>query len=85
MSRTLALQNQSNAYNRLAAMAGVGQTSAQQLQNAGQAATSQYGATTAQLGNALSAGSAAQGQIWGNAVAQGGNALNSYLLNRNQQ
>jgi hypothetical protein len=79
------LQNQSNAYNRLAAMAGVGQTSAQQLQNAGQAATSQYGATTAQLGNALSAGSAAQGQIWGNAVAQGGNALNSYLLNRNQQ
>lgn len=79
-----ALQNQSNAYNRLAAMAGVGQTSAQQLQNAGQAATSQYGATTAQLGNALSAGSAAQGQIWGNAVASGGNALNSYLLNRNQ-
>jgi hypothetical protein len=77
-----ALQNQSNAYNRLAAMAGIGQTSAQQLGNAGQAATQQYGNTTAQLGNALSAGSAAQGSIWGNALNQGGNALNGYLLNR---
>lgn len=77
-----ALQNQSNAYNRLAAMAGVGQTSAQQLQNAGQTAVGQQNAITSQLGNALSAGSAAQGNVWSNAVNQGGNALNSYLVNR---
>jgi hypothetical protein len=76
------LTNQSNAYNRLAAMAGVGQTSAQQLGAAGQAATGQYAATTAQLGNALSAGSAAQGSVWGNAVNQAGNAANSFLLNK---
>jgi hypothetical protein len=79
------LQNQSNAYNRLAAMAGVGQTATNQLQQAGQAAVGQQNAITSQLGNALSAGSAAQGNVWANALNQGGNAVNSYLVNRSIQ
>ena len=77
-------QVQGNIFNRNAALAGVGQTSVNQLQNAGQSAVAANNATTAQLGNALSAGSAAQGNVWGNAMNQGGNALNSYLLNRGQ-
>jgi hypothetical protein len=78
-----ALQNQSNAYNRLYQMAGIGQNAAAGLGQAGQNATQQQNAITTQLGNALSAGSAAQGNVWSNAVNQSGNALNSYLLNRN--
>lgn len=78
-----ALQNQSNAYNRLYQMAGIGQNAAAGLGQAGQAAVQQQNAITTQLGNALSAGSAAQGNVWSSAMNQGGNALNSYLLNRN--
>lgn len=72
-------QNQANAFNRYAALAGVGQTATQQLNSVGQNAATNIGNTNAQLGNALSAGSAAQGQAWGGAVGNVGNTVGNYL------
>lgn len=59
-------QARSDRLNRLAALAGIGQTATQQTNSAGQAlATNNAGIITAQ-GNAGAAGTLAQGNIWGN-------------------
>lgn len=63
-------QARSDRLNRLAALAGIGQTGTQQVNSAGQAfAGMNSGIITAQ-GNATGAGQMAQGNIWGNAGNQ---------------
>jgi hypothetical protein len=69
-------------FNRQAAEAGIGQAGASQLLSAGTAAAQGAGSAYSQLGNALSAGSAAQGNVWGNAVSGLGNTGSQYLMMR---
>ena len=80
--------NQANQYNRLASLAGLGQTTAQQMGTLGQSAANSAantGLSAAQMigqninnaGAANASGYAAQGNIWGNTLAGLGNNLGS--------
>jgi hypothetical protein len=63
-----------NAYNRLAAQAGVGQTATSNLANLGQSYGQQYGQNQAAIGNANAAGQIGQANAWGGALQGIGNA-----------
>lgn len=85
--------NQANTFNRLAAISGIGQTTANQLGNFGQQAASNIGnidlSSGAQIGQQLNNAAAARGSGYvGAANAYGGalsgipgNLMNLYLLN----
>lgn len=86
--------NQANRFNRLAAIAGIGQTATQQLGAAGQSFAgnaSQIALNTGntladlatQAGNARASGYASQGNIWGGAVGGIGSSLSDiYLMSK---
>ena len=81
-------ENQGDLYSRLFGVADLGQSAAANVGNAigsyGDAASGSLGA----IGNANAAGSAAQGNIWGNAVGGlGQSAMDIWLMNqlRNQR
>lgn len=89
--------NQANQYNRLAALAGVGQTAANQLNSAGSTAAGQYGntvmGTAGNIGNYLQNAAAANASgyvgaanAWGGAVNNIGNlgSMIPYLQMLNQ-
>jgi hypothetical protein len=59
-------QARSDRLNRLAALAGIGQTGTQQVGQAGQANANAIGAISTAQGNAAGAAQIAQGNIWGN-------------------
>jgi hypothetical protein len=63
-------QARSDRLNRLAALAGIGQTSTQQTGAAGQNSANQISAMTTAQGNASAAGQLAQGNIWSGAGNQ---------------
>jgi len=69
-------------FNREATLAGIGQTSNQALIGAGQAAAQGVNQAYAGMGNANSAGSAAQGNVWGNALNGLGQMGNQYMMMR---
>lgn len=84
-------QNQTNQYNRLASLAGVGQTTAQQLGSAGQNFANSAGNILQSSGNAQASGinnaaaanaSAYQnsGNIWGSTLSNLGGGLSNLLL-----
>lgn len=59
-----------NRWNRLAALAGIGQTSTQATSNAGAGAANAIGNINMSNANAQGAAAISQGNIWGNAVNQ---------------
>ena len=67
--------NQSNQFNRLAALAGLGQTATGQLATAGQAAASNITNLTTQAGNASAAGALGIGSAINSGIQ---NAANAY-------
>jgi hypothetical protein len=79
-----ASQEYGNAYNRLANIAGLGQTVGGQLGNAAAGFGTSAGNIMGQEANALAAGRAARGSAYSNAI---GGALGSYqnYLNRQQE
>jgi len=78
----LSQTGQTTQFNQQAALAGLGQTGNSQLQSAGNAAAQGMGQAYAGLGNANSAGSAAQGNIWGNLATGLGNTAQQYQMMR---
>jgi hypothetical protein len=72
----------SNLFNRFASLAGIGQTGVGQLIGAGNAASQGMAQGYAGLGNANSAGSAAQGNVWGNLATGLGNTYQQYQMMR---
>lgn len=77
--------DQSNTYNKLAGVAGTGQTAVNQIGAAGQANATSQGNTAIGLGNARGASAIAQG----NALSSGANSISNYyqqqqLLNQLQ-
>ena len=65
-----AYQRRQDRLNRLAALAGIGQTSTMGTAQAGNAASSAIGNYMSNQGNAAGAAQIAQGNIWGNAANQ---------------
>jgi len=63
-----------NAYNRLAAQAGIGQAATNNLANLGQSYGQQYGQNQAAIGNANAAQQIGQANAWGGAIQGIGNA-----------
>lgn len=79
--------NQSNRFNRLASIAGVGQTANGQLAQAGMNAANNAGEAMMSGANGMAGAQVAQGQMWGNTLSslgsQGSNAwLQSQYMNR---
>lgn len=75
--------NQSNQFNRLAALAGLGQTSANQLGQAGSSYANQAGQNITGSGNAQAAAGVAGANAWTGALSNiGQNALDIYNMNR---
>jgi hypothetical protein len=74
-----------NQFNRRAALAGIGQTAVSQLGASGNQVAQNVGNLATQQGNAYAAGSAAQGNIWGNATSSLGGLGSQYLLYRGLQ
>ena len=73
-----------NAYNRLANIAGLGQTTGTQLGNAASQFSTNAGNVMGQEANALAAGRIGRGSAYGNAIQGGLNAYSNYL-NQQQQ
>jgi len=73
-----------NAYNRLANIAGLGQTAGTQLGGAAQQFGQTAGNVMGQEANALAAGRIGRGSAYGNAIQGGLNAYSNYL-NQQQQ
>ena len=73
--------NQTNLYNRLAGLSGTGQTSANTLANVGQNAAGSIGNSYGDVGNARSAGSIAQGNMWQSGLGAIGSGLSNYFGN----
>jgi len=78
----LSQTGQTNQFNQQAALAGLGQTGNSQLLSAGNAAAQGMGQAYAGMGNAASAGSAAQGNVWGNLTTGLGNTAQQYQMMR---
>ena len=74
----------SNAYNRLANIAGLGQTTGTQLGNAASQFSTNAGNVMGHEANALAAGRIGRGSAYGNAIQSGLNAYSNYL-NQQQQ
>ena len=70
--------NQANQYNRLASMAGMGQTSANMTGQFGMNAANNIAANQIGVGNANAASGMAQAQGWGNAINGLGSAWYQY-------
>lgn len=74
---------QGNQFNRLASMAGIGQTANQQLQQAGQNFANNVGNIAMSGANARGASQIARGNAWTNAIGQGFNAWQqNQMMNR---
>lgn len=73
-------QDQTRRYNQLASLAGYGQTATNQLASSGNMAAQNVGNLMTQQGNALAAGSAAQGNIWGGLASGLGNTFGQYQM-----
>lgn len=75
--------DQSNRFNRLASMAGVGQAATQSMGNAGQNYASNYGNNLMGAANASSAGIMANANAINNAIGTGANTWMNYtMMNR---
>lgn len=75
--------NQTNRFNRLASLAGVGQTANQQLGAAGQNYANQAGSNMMGAANAGAAAQMAQGQIWGNTLSSIGSGAGNNIMMAN--
>lgn len=75
--------DQTNQYNRLANLVGVGQNAAAQTGNAGLQTGQAIANNTMGAGNALAAGSIASSNAWANAGQQLGTMGAAYMQNRN--
>lgn len=75
--------DQTNQYNRLANLVGVGQNAAAQTGNAGLQTGQAIANNTMGAGNALAAGSVAGANAWANAGQQLGTMGAAYMQNRN--
>lgn len=71
--------NRSAQLNPLQSIAGLGQTGASTVANAGGNYANQVGSNQTSLGNAQAANSLAQGNIWGGAVNQLGSAAKGWI------
>jgi hypothetical protein len=79
------VSNQANTFNRLASVAGIGQTAANQSGAASQNFGNQVGSNIIGAGNANAAGQVGQANAWSNAIGQGYNAYqNNELMKRLQ-
>lgn len=74
--------NKTNRFNRLATVAGLGQTSANTLGNAGQNFAQNVGNNATNLGNSIGSASLYGGRQLNNAIQQGANSISNYLSNR---
>ena len=84
-AQDLASQEYGNAYNRLANIAGLGQTATTQAGTAGQNYASQAGELGLQQGNALAQGRIGRMSSYGNALAGVAGAVGDYTRNRQQE
>jgi hypothetical protein len=69
-------------WNRLAGLAGIGQSATNQLGQAGQAYANAYGNNAMAAGNARASAYSNNGQMWGNALGQVGGIAANYFNNR---
>lgn len=77
---------QANKFNRLASIAGIGQTAANQTGAAARTFGSQVGENIIGAGNARAAGQVGSANAWNNAIGQGVSAYQNHLMmNRMQQ
>lgn len=75
--------NNTNTFNRLASVAGIGQTAANQVGQFGMNAANQIGSNQLGVGNAQAAGAIAQGNAWEGALNTGINGLqNQYYMSQ---
>jgi hypothetical protein len=74
--------HQGDVFNRLAALAGIGQAGVNQLSAAGNNAAQGVANANAAAGNAASAGSAAMGNVWSNMASGLGNTFGQYQMMR---
>jgi len=72
-----------NVYNRISAIAGIGQTANQASGNAALLTGQQMGNAAGDAGYARASGYAAQGDIWGNALRSAGGYFDDLWGNRN--
>ena len=75
--------DQTNQYNRLATLVGMGQNASVQTGNAGLQTGQAIANNTMGAGNALAAGTIASGNAWANAGQQLGTIGTAYMNNRN--
>jgi hypothetical protein len=78
-------QGQNTQWNRLAGLAGVGQTSVGQLATGGQANAQQQASILSQLGTAQAGGATNPANAWMNALQNVGNAATNYTNNLGYQ
>lgn len=74
--------NKTNRFNRLATVAGIGQTSANTVGNAGQNYANTVGNNATNLGNSIGSASLYGGRQLNNAVQSGANTISNYFQNR---
>jgi hypothetical protein len=77
--------SQNNLFNKLAAVTGIGQSSASALAGVGNNYANQVGSNDLQAGNAAAAGTVGQANAANQAIGTGTNALSNYLLNQQSQ
>lgn len=75
--------SQNNIFNKLAALAGIGQSSASSLANAGQNYANHAGNALGQGANAQAAGQIGSSNAWGQGIAGAANSLGGYFANQN--
>lgn len=74
--------DQTNIYNKLAALAGMGQSSASSLAGVSQNYGAQVGNNLAQGANASAAGTIGQANAWNQGIGTAANALGGYAMGR---
>lgn len=74
--------DQTNIYNKLAALAGMGQSSASSLAGVSQNYGAQVGNNLAQGANASAAGTIGQSNAWNQGIGTAANALGGYAMGR---
>jgi hypothetical protein len=77
-----AYQRRADRLNRLAALAGIGQTSTSAMTAANQNSANNISQLTSSQGDATGAAQMAQGSIWGNALNSAGAQLSDYYRNK---
>jgi len=78
------MNNQNTQFNRLASIAGIGQTANGQIGQAGMNMANQVGANITGAGNASAAAQIAQGNTWGNALSSLGTGGANTWMQYNQ-